>query len=119
LLLQAEFNWARAGTLIIDVYWMYYFHRYLKSETGKPPIQSDVTLLVVSLGMSFVLMHYVQVGAAACCTDLPLTLSLPQWLFDLHDRTFHYSGLLGIFNFFAGLYYTHFYLASRVHWKNW
>ncbi len=86
---------------MIDFYWMYYFHRYLKNEGGKPPIQSDVTLLIISVGMSFILMHYM------------------QWLFDLHDRTFHYSGLLGMFNFIAGLYYTHFYLASRVHWKNW
>jgi hypothetical protein len=77
VVLQAQFNWARAGTLIIDVYWMYYFHRYLKSETGKPPIQSDVTLLIVSLGMSFVLMHYMQVWATVCvcvCVVLSLTV---------------------------------------------
>ena len=48
-----------------------------------------------------------------------LTLFSSQWLLELHDRTFHYSGLLGIFNFLAGLYYTHFYLANRIHWKNW
>ena len=68
LFLQAEFNWARAGTLVIDFYWMYYFHRYLRNEGGKPPVQSDATLLIISVGMSFILMHYMQVrGAAARC----------------------------------------------------
>ncbi len=114
---------------MIDFYWMYYFHRYLKNEGGKPPIQSDVTLLIISIGMSFILMHYMQVRAETAAGEgrrvlsflfcVQFSLLSGQWLFDLHDRTFHYSGLLGMFNFLAGLYYTHFYLASRVHWKNW
>jgi hypothetical protein len=107
----------------------------LRPENTKPPIQSgtaflllffffflfsflDMSLLVVSLGCAMILMHY------------------GQWLFEaegrggknsfffhfslfLLDRTFHYSGMLGLFNFVAGLYYTHFYLADRTHWKNW
>jgi hypothetical protein len=68
---------------------MYYFHRYLKNDSGRPPIQSDVTLLVVSIGLSFVVMHYVQVlicvvvfcsvksfvsGCLSCTTALSTTV---------------------------------------------
>lgn len=96
-----QFNFARAGTLIIDFYWLYYFHRYLRVKGRKPPVQSDVTLLIVSLGMSLIAMHYL------------------QWLMEVNERSFHYSGLLGAFNYVVGLYYTHFYLAKLIHWKHW
>ena len=104
LLSSTNFNYALLGTLIIDVYWMWYFYRFLRpSETNsrKPPIQSDLTLLITASGMSLIVFHY------------------SQWLLNHPGRNFHYSGLLGIVNFIAGIYYTHFYLASLVHWKKW
>lgn len=36
---QSEFNFARLGALVIDLFWIYYFHRYMRTEGGKLPIQ--------------------------------------------------------------------------------
>ncbi len=67
---QSEFNFARLGALVIDLFWIYYFHRYMRTEGGKLPIQRcDSVVFVVCVCVS-VLWNDRRVRCVCVCVSL-------------------------------------------------